>query len=375
MKQLFLASAVLLFAISAVTVEASTVLRSGNAVSVANDQLVEANFYAWGNTVTISGEMAGDVVVAGGSITINGNVTDDVLALGGTVTVSGEIGDDVRVMAGDVIVEGVIEGSLTVFAGRVKILSNTVINGDMVVYGGDVIFEGTVNGQVLGTVSNLRLNGTINNNVDVSVNTLTLGERAVMAGNLTYVSQNDVVRAANASVAGEVTRNDPVLGSSHNAFRVIAMTTLMILFGALSVYLIARQRVLLFTREVLNQPLWRSTLIGFAVLVTTPFIVGVLVASVLGILVGLIIFLLFLFLLAVSIILLPVTIGAILAMLFRSDISKMFLLWVIVGSLTLIMLLLLYVIGPILILTFSLITLGTLAQYFFTKLMKDERAK
>lgn len=360
------------FGVGSVTAEASTVIRSGPVVSVANDQIVEENFYAWSNMVTISGEMAGDVVVAGGTVTVNGQVAHDILAAGGTVNISGEVGDDVRVVAGEVLIEGDIVGSLTVLGGSVKLLSDSTVAGDVVVYGGDVILEGVVEGQLLGTVNTLRLNGEIGGDIDISVDTLTLGDRAVLAGNLTYVSQTDLVRAANASISGQITRNDPVSSVGLDDFlQFIAITAIMILFGTLTLFLVARQRVFFFSEKVLQQPLWLSVLIGMAVFITVPFIVGLLLISTLGALVGVVTFMLYGLLLLISVMLLPVTIGSLMATVFQAKMQKMFLLWIVAGTGVLMSFPFLSLVGLILFLTFLFISFGVLAQSIFFWLVRD----
>jgi len=372
MKQSILGLTILFLLGGVLPAEASTVLRSGASVSVANDQTVDANFYAWGNSVTVSGEMAGDVVVAGGTITINGQVAHDVLAAGGTVTVSGDIGDDVRIAGGDVIIEGTVAGSLTVFSGRVKILSNAAISGDVIIYGGDAIIEGVVGGQVMGTVNTLRINGTIENDVDVTVNSLTLGERTVLNGNLSYVSQAELTRATAASIAGSIVRNDPAKTTRDgDLYRVLAMVMLMVMFGTLTLYLISKQRVMNFATEVMLQPLWRSALIGFAVIITAPFVVGLLVASVLGMMVGLVVLLTFLLLLFVTILLLPVSVGSLLATITRYPMQKYFLIWLLAGSVTLVAMSTVPLVGMILVLTFFLITIGTCVQLLTRWLLRD----
>ncbi len=353
-------------------VEAATVMRSGSAVSVANDQVVSANFYAWGNTVTVSGDMEGDVVVAGGTVTINGNVADDVLVLGGTVTVSGDVSDDVRILGGEVIIEGSVAGNVTVFGGRLKLLSNATIAGDVVIYANDAMLEGVIGGQVLGSINNLRINGTVTGAVDVTVTNVVLGDRAKLESSLVYVSQNDIVRATNASVVGEITRNDPPTQTSQqDMYRVVAMMFLMVLFGTLTTYLILRRRVTYFAEVITERPFWKAALVGFACLVTTPFVVAILMASVLGMLVAILILFMLIMLLIVTILLLPVTIGSLLALMLGRHMAEAFLLWVLAGVMTLVALTFLPFVGPLLLVTSIFMTLGTLVMLIARWLSKE----
>src|SRR3989344_4713335 len=89
---------------------ASSVMRTGEAVSVAADQAVEGDFYGLGNDVTVSGE-----------------VTDDLLVMAGEVTVAGEV-----------------QGDLVVLAGTLKVLSTAKISGDILFFGTDAEISGEV---------------------------------------------------------------------------------------------------------------------------------------------------------------------------------------------------------------------------------------
>jgi hypothetical protein len=361
-----------LFLFSFSTAEASTVLRSGSAVSVANDQAVEANFYAWGNSVSISGEMLGDVIVAGGTVTVNGSVEDDVFALGGTVSISGKINNDVRVIGGDVIIEGTILGNLSVVGGRVKLLSNAQVEGDVVLYATDVILEGEIKGKVMGTASTLRLNGVINNLVDVNVNSLTVGERAVISGGITYVSQSEIVRAMNATIKGDVVRNDPVHETSGiGSIQSIIVIILMILFGTLSFYLIVKTKLLMFASKITQLQMWKPALIGIAVFISTPFMIGLLIASMLGTFVGVLLLLKLFTLALVTIVMLPIVFGSFLSFLFKYDMSEKFLLWTFAGALLLLILIVLPYIGMILISATFFITFGMLIQQILNWIIDD----
>jgi cytoskeletal protein CcmA (bactofilin family) len=364
--KIYLLPLVFLFLFIFNTAEATTVLRSGSAISVANDQAVEANFYAWGNSVSISGEMLGDVIVAGGTVAINGFVEDDVFALGGTVSVSGKIDNDVRVIGGDVIIEGTILGNLSVVGGRVKLLSNAQVGGDVVLYATDVLLEGEIKGKVMGTASTLRLNGAIDNLVDVNVNSLTVGERAFLSEGITYVSQSEMVRAMNATIKGEVVRNDPVREVNSISFlQSVISIILMILFGTLCLYLILKTKLLILASKVTQLQMWKPALIGIAVFISTPFMIGLLFASMLGTFVGTLLLLLLLILILVAVLMLPIVLGSFLSFIRKCNITEKFILWTFGGALVLLILIMIPYLGVILIVVTFFITFGMLIQEIF----------
>lgn len=339
---------------------AETVMRSGSIVTVGDDQEVAGDFYGWSNAVTLSGKMGGDVVVAGGTVTINGEVASDVLATAGTVSIHGLINDDVRVVAGEVSIASEVKGSLVVFAGRVKILPTAVIHGDIVVYGNEVVIDGDVKGDLVGTVNFLRLNGKVEGNIDVGTGSLTIGDRAEIVGNISYRSANELVRATNATISGTVTKTDVIATDSSSNYRLSAIYALMILFGSLTWYLIAKRKVLKFANGVVDIPTWKTALFGIAFLVSGPFVIGILMASVLGSVVGLIILFFYASILIFTVTLLPIVIATFLAYVSKKSFNDYFLLAVVFGALTIAVVWPLGVFGFLVLGTVYLIALGNL---------------
>lgn len=270
------------------SIQAETIVRTGDAVSVTENQTVEGNYYGVGGTVSLSGTITGDALLAGGNITINGTVAEDVFAIGGTVNISASSSDDVRIIGGDVTISGPVGGSLIILGGRVRVLSSATIVGDVLVYGGDVTIDGTVNGSVLGTIERLRVNGQVDGGVNVTTPFLTLGEQANVKGDVTYTSDNELSRAAGTTVVGSIIKNAvPTDNNQVTAFKTEIITFLISLFATLSLYLIARKRVEALAAESTKRYSVKL-LIGFAVLFLVPIAVIILLVSVLGIFVGLI---------------------------------------------------------------------------------------
>ncbi|MFN3188552.1 MAG: polymer-forming cytoskeletal protein [Candidatus Paceibacteria bacterium] len=282
--------------------DATTIKRTGTSVSLASDEVVEGNFYAVGNSVAITGEVSGDVVIAGGNVTSTGSIGEDALIVGGTVSVGGEIADDVRVMAGEVTISGAIQGSLSVLAGRVKILSTATIGGDVMIYGGTALIEGEIGGFLYGTTDSMRIDGTVVSGVDITTQNLQLGNRSAIEGNITYVSNRDLVRGSEAQVGGNIVRNSPTVTESVFSFRPLVINFLIILFTTLVFYLIARTAVERFVAHPMfnHHAVLKAVLLGF-VFLFLPVAIAVLLASVLGALVGAVAILIYLLLLLLAI--------------------------------------------------------------------------
>lgn len=338
---------------------AETIVRTGDAVAVAANQKVEGNYYAIGGTVSLSGVIEGDALLAGGNITINGTVTKDVFALGGTVNVSASTSDDVRIIGGDVTISGPVGGSLIVLGGRVTVLSSATINGDVLVYGGDVTIDGTVNGSILGTIERLRVNGQVGAGVTVTTPYLTLGEQAQIKGDVVYTSDTNLTRAAGTIVSGSIVKNAvDITVDQKTVFRTEIVTFLISLFATLSLYLLARKRVEMFGSTATKRYTLKL-LVGFATLFLVPIAVVILLASVLGIFVGLIGLFAFCALFLLTLPLMSIVLGSIIAELVTKK-SRISVLWIMLGAVLIHVLLLLPIVGLVAISLLFLITLGNL---------------
>jgi len=294
-----------------VSVDAATVVRTGDTVSVTDGQRVDGNFYALSNSLALSGPVNGDVVAASlGSMSINAPVAHDVLLLGGSVGVNASVTEDVRVIAGDVTIADSVGGSVFVVGGRVKILSTATVAGDVLVVAGEAIIEGTVTGQVLGRAERVRIDGAIAG-LDMDVFELTLGDRARVAGTVAYTSENDLVRDPGAIVEGDITKS-AVAPDEPTSYRDAAMMFLVSLFASLSLLLVGRRIVVRYAR-VATENVAKSSLVGFSMLVTIPIAIIVLMVSVLGLFLGLISLALFALMVFLALPLLNIVAGGLVA--------------------------------------------------------------
>jgi len=291
-----------LFLLFPILADATTIKRTGSNVSLASDEVVEGNFYAVGNDVSITGEIQGDAIIMGGTVTSVGTVAEDSLIVAGTVSLGGSTTDDVRIVAGEVIVSGAVGGSLSIVGGSVTILSTATIAGDVMIYGGKVVVEGQIEGFLYGTSDSLRIDGTVVSGVDVTTQNIQLGSRSAVEGNITYVSNNEIIRASDAQVGGTIVRNSPPNIKETFSFQSFVINFFILLFTVLVFYLVLRPRVERFVAyPMFNQhTALRAVLFGFLFLFI-PVAIVVLMASILGALVGVILLLLYIFLFAIAV--------------------------------------------------------------------------
>lgn len=342
---------------------ASSVVRTGETISIEKDQKIEGDFYAASSVLSISGEIAEDLISIAGRNTLNGVVGKDALMLGASVDVHGAVGEDLRIIAGDVIIAEPVAGDVFIIADTVKVLSTASIGGDLVVYGGTVEVSGSVGGNVLGNYESLRIDTKVAKGVDVTTGQLVLGERAEIAENVSYVSATQLTRAQGTKIDGEVTRSDNVKDVDEKAsYKLLLICGLVLLFSVLAWFLIARSLMAKMVERALVKSV-RPALLGFITLVAAPVVFMVLTVSIIGTVVGVAGILLYVALLIIAFVGMSATLGTlIIDKLAKKKAQVVTPYSLIAGVVGIMVLVLIPILGPIILFVLLLVTLGAMVD-------------
>lgn len=337
---------------------AGPIVRSGEEVTVEAQKILEGDFYALGGAVNLSGDTQYDAYIGGGTITINGPVKSDLTVVGGSVQVHGTVGDDVRVVAGDVVIAEPVEGDLVVFAGKVSVLSTASIKGDVLLMAGEAQIDGPVEGAIHGTVGILRVNTHVGGDISVYVTeSFALGDATDVVGSVTYTGSTDVVRAQGAVIEGGVHKEVIPVTSGTEVFKGMLLNVFIVLFAALSLFLVFRARITEYAMLV-EHTYGRQGLVGFGIFFGVPFMATLLMASVIGLILGLAILSAYVVLILVSIITSCITLGFFIGkyLLKQEHVST---LSVTLGAITMSLLPFIPGIGIVLVVLIFLVTLGS----------------
>lgn len=368
MKKYLLALAFIVSIFPAISL-AETVVRTGESVSIDNDQVVEDDFYVTAGDISMSGEVREDMYAVGGSVTVNGPIGVDLTALSGATQIHAEVGDDVRIIGGEVVIADHVGGDVFVIGGVLKILSSASIGGDVFFYGGEADISGAVDGSIMGAADSVRVDSAVGNGIDMIVGRgLTLGDRANVRGDVRYQSPSELTRSQDAVVDGSVVRNE-VEGEEESWTDELPLVPLFVLiFAALCAYLFFRERLQNLVTEIYTHP-GRTGLIGLAVLFLAPIAVVLAFVTVLGALLGIVGLLLWLLLLVVTYVLSAVTIGALTFALVNRT-PTVSLPSVILGALLLQFLYYIPVVGGLVVLACFVLTLGVLTYQIYQLFIK-----
>lgn len=360
-KALFL---FLFLAISAPqTALADSVVRTGETVSVESDERIDGDFYIAASVLSISGQVVQDLISVGGRSTLNGTVGGDALMVGGSVDVHGPVGDDLRVLAGDVIIAEPVTGDVFVMGGSVKVLSTASIGGDLLVYGGDVEVSGSVGGDIVGLVETLRIDAPVAGMVDVTSQSVVLGDRADITGTMRYVSSEPLTRSPNAKVGGEITRNDPVeKDPAYSPAKIAAIFVLIALFSSLIWYLLAK----VVLKKIVDRALKRSVrpiLLGFITFFAAPVIIVILTVSVLGTFVGLASLFAYLLMIFIAVMSIAAVAGALVFRQYKKQsVNSVSPFTLLLGVAVMVLCIVVPVIGPLALTALFLVTLGAMVD-------------
>ncbi len=287
---------------------ASPVLRSGEKVSIKDDQVTDDDLYISGDYVNFSGSALSDVLVSGTKISFSGKVGEDLLAAGFQIYSDGKVSGDFRAAAFEVDLSGQVDGDVFVLANIVRIKPTAKIAGDLIVYGGKVEVEGEVGGDIVGRVDYLSIDNKVGGNVAVSVNNLILHDGAKVSGDVKYTSNKLLIRNSNYNVEGKIIHNSPVIKDTENEIRSVTMTGLVVLFFVLVWYLLFRKS-LDSVLGYMEHNWFTSLFLGIAILFLFPVLITFMLLTVIGLPLAVALLLLYLLVLLLAIMFIPIVLG------------------------------------------------------------------
>lgn len=183
-------------------------------ILVEKGEIINHDFFAGGESVTISGVVNGDVYAAGANVSVDGIINGDLIAGAGMITLLGEVSDDVRVAGGNVLINGLIGKNLTVGGGSVLITNEADIKGSVLVFGGNVEVKGPIGREANVFAGKALFSHQIGGDLKGAFEELILTSEAQVMGNLEYESKNEAEIDAGALVFGETIHKLPKEGET-----------------------------------------------------------------------------------------------------------------------------------------------------------------
>lgn len=240
---------------------------------IEGDKTEDEDLFVAATSGIVEGDVDGDLtIVVSGSLAISGNIAGDLLVLsGGTVTISGVVTGDVRGAARAIVVEGRVNGDMAVAAVNIVIAGD--VGRDMLAAGGTMDLGGGVGRDLRGWFASGRIDGAVGHDVDISVQTLTVGPRTDIGGDLLYRADREATASAGAVIGGQSSRLSTRGPFVVRLYLTLALAAGFLLFLALGIIVLwlFRSSTPKAAAAVVTRP-WRTLTVGFVAAIGLPLL-------------------------------------------------------------------------------------------------------
>jgi hypothetical protein len=262
--------------------------RRGSSATVNANEKLDSSAYLAGRNVDMAGDINGDLYCAGENVNISGTVHGDIICAGQTINLSGTVDGDVRIAGQSVTIGSTIGHNLTIAAQSFTLSNNGKVTQDITGGVDNMEINGTVGRDLVLGANTATINGTVGRNIKSQLDTLSLGSNAKVGGNIDYASNNQIQKAQGATVAGSINRSEPKTHTHKSAFLGIGFR----IYWFFAMLLLALVLVLLLpsifessARRTMAS-FGRTLLIGIAAVLFTPVVFVLLMATIVGIPLG-----------------------------------------------------------------------------------------
>jgi cytoskeletal protein CcmA (bactofilin family) len=244
-------------------------LRTGQAIWVPKDKVIQDNLFAAGEKVNIAGTVKGDLMAFAGEIKISGNVEGNIIAAGGEITISGRA-NNVFIAGGEVMINGVVKRDLLIGGGNVHLSEISRVGRDAYLGCGSVDIAGK-----------------IYRNLKVGSGNLIIAAPALIKGELDYSARQSTV-SRQAKIFGKVTaRAVPEYEQQATKF-FTGIAQIAFIVGILTILLLGILIIIFMPNQVklvtstMTKEFWKSVGWGILSLIAIPIVVILLFVSLIG---------------------------------------------------------------------------------------------
>jgi len=248
--------------------------------------------YIGATTAVINSDIDGDLIIGANTAQIDGRIAGDLWVGASTVMVNNRVAGDVRIGAGDVVINSVVDDDVIAGTGKLTIGEKAIIKGDLIVGSGSVVVYGRIygNARIAGGAVTLKAN--IGGDVTVKTdNYLTILPGTKIGGELSYwapTENPDFSKFASAVRYHPVTRRSrtPMVGAF--MWMVPAITFGLLLWKFVCIFLLGALLIWLMPKllprvvAVIRKDYWKVFWQGLIFIIGVPALLVVLSLTVIG---------------------------------------------------------------------------------------------
>lgn len=256
---------------------------------------VTSDLYAFGGGVDIAADVNGDVIAGGGRVTVGQRIQGDLMVGAGSVILGGRVDRNVRAAGGAVTITGRVGRNVNAAGGTVTIAPDALVGGNARLAGGELRIAGTIARKLRAAGALVVLAGEVVGDVELVAQEIEILPTARLRGKLTYWSPRDARIDPGAKISGQVTHNLPelprVLARTGTALVTVSRALFMagVTVLGIALYLLFPAFTVLASRTIGSDPV-KSAGIGLLFFTALPVAAILSMLTILGIPLGLIIF-------------------------------------------------------------------------------------
>ena len=332
--------------------------------------VIAGHLFAAGDDVRTAEGAEDDAFLAGGRITAIGAFQQGLYAAGRDVRVGGTVGDDLFAAGQTVVIEGTVADDLFATGQRVELREGARVAGDAFLAGRTIELFGEIGGGVYAGAGTLIITGTINGDVHARVERLVIGPRARINGVLDYQAETAEISPAAVIGSTRVRAAEPAARETFQeeiaedaGWSIGTIVGLTIMAALLQLVI---PGVLNDAADVVSARPLRAFGWGLVALIGLPIIGVLLLITILGIPLGLLLWLVFAVLMGAATVASAYWLGLRIRGLFDSTLEDPAfgarLLWSVVGLVALAVILWVPILGPLFVWLLWVAALGSLVM-------------
>ena len=293
-------------------------IESQKIVNVKKDEVLDHDFFASGDEVTISGKINGDAYVFAQKLVVDGEINGDLIAAGGEILIPGNVDHDARIAASKISISGTVDGSVTLAAGELVYDRSGRIGNSAVIATSDASLQGYIGRDLTIAASRVTVNNEIGGSILAGIEDLTLDPGARVRGDINYWADNNLTVNMGSAVGGQTIKHEikdtnPIGRELERSFGGIKFAVKVIGFlFTLILGLVIIKLLPVFSLQIADYIAKRklkSFLVGALIIVSAPILVLVLLLTVVGIPFALILLFSFILIFCISKIFVALSIG------------------------------------------------------------------
>lgn len=202
-KKLFLFAGIMLaFFSSGEPAAAAWQTLKGSEIYVREGEVITGDLWVMGNEVKIAGQVKGDLLIFADELELSGKVDGDVLGVTGRTRITGVVAGDFRGLSAVTQIDGVVAGNLSA-AGTQLVLGPQSKVGSLLSWYATTWLAGEVAGSALANGNIFNLEGKLGGDLQVGAKQIVIGESAVVTGDFIHPAGADPVFIPGYRIGGE----------------------------------------------------------------------------------------------------------------------------------------------------------------------------